>query len=89
MTTYPVCFSCRYFRPEGLDYADELTEDDWDACMDGECRRNPPQVGDFIKAGTIDEERWYGNFPRVMACDWCGAYEPCQTREEDLNDTCL
>ncbi len=63
------CEDCRYFQPD-----DELSLTvPWtDEALPGECRCNPPVVGDVILVGTDEEQRWFGNFPRVMASDWCG-----------------
>lgn len=67
----PACWDCRFFEPEGVV---DLSQPWPDESYAGDCRFHPPQVGDLIKRGTEDEERWFGNFPRVMACDWCGQF---------------
>ena len=67
------CWHCRFFEPSDP----SSLEKPWtDETLPGECRLLPPQIGDLIKRGTDDEERWFGNFPRVMAGDWCGQFQP-------------
>ncbi len=72
-----VCFDCRFFSPEGIQRVDDLTEQDWDECLDGECRKSPPSVGRFR-----GEEQYYqydfGQWPHVQAAEWCGEFEPCR-----------
>ena len=67
------CWHCRFFEPPNP----EVLNQPWtDETLSGECRLHPPQVGDLLHRGTEDEERWFGNFPRVMAGDWCGQFWP-------------
>ncbi len=71
------CFDCRFFSPGGYKTADELREEEWDECLEGECRRNPPRVGRF--RGEDEHLQYdYGQWPLVQAANWCGAFEPCQ-----------
>ncbi|NUQ10807.1 MAG: hypothetical protein HUU26_00550 [Gemmatimonadaceae bacterium] len=63
---------------------DDLTEQDWDEGLEGECRRNPPCVGRF--RGEDEHLQYdYGQWPLVQAVNWCGAFEPCR-RALSLND---
>ena len=66
------CWHCSFFHPEGIVSRQQPL---FDEAQPGECRIYPPQVGDLIHRGTDDEQRWYGNFPRVMAGDWCGQFQ--------------
>lgn len=76
------CFDCRFFCREGIDKADELTAEDWDECLEGDCRRSPPVVGRF--RGEDEYLRYdYGQWPLVQAVNWCGAFEPCQRAIRD------
>ena len=76
------CFDCDFFMPYCTDDASELTESDWKTgAEDGECHYGPPCLGPMIKT-KLDEERFYGEWPRVMYSDWCGRFvrrkKPCR-----------
>ena len=68
----PCCWHCRLFEPTHP----VAHEKPYDETLPGEARPHPPLVGDLIKRGTDAEGRWFGNFPRVMAGDWCGQFQP-------------
>ena len=69
------CNDCEFFCPsDGLRDVNDLTGCEVD---EGECRRNPPEVGDIFKLRDGDEGRGFGNFPRVLTDDWCGGFSPC------------
>ena len=79
--TLPLCFDCRFFATLRLERAADLPlekrEKYIDECIGGHCRRSPPSVGHFIGEGdTLEYD--YGQWPKVMADDWCGAFESCQ-----------
>ena len=84
-TEMPCCFDCRFFHTSS---GRILEESDWDEVLPGECQFHPPTVGDLIKIGTDDEERWFGNYPKVMASDSCGHFEP-ERRESEFETTIL
>jgi hypothetical protein len=44
---------------------------------DGECRKHPPTVGDPVRLRDGDEERFFGNFPRVIGDERCGEFKRC------------
>ena len=68
------CFDCDFFMPYCTDDPRDLTESDWKTgAEDGECHYGPPCLGPMIKT-KYDEERHYGEWPRVMFCDWCGKF---------------
>ena len=76
-----LCFDCEFFCPEAgvCRSSDDLTDGDWDECLEGECRRRPPVVGDLVQDSRDPSDSWraYGEFPRVLAADWCGKFKPC------------
>ncbi len=75
---FPYCFDCRFFCPEktGCLSAGDLKESDWDESLTGECRRHAPQVGRF--RGEQEPLQYdYGQWPLVLACNWCGEFQPC------------
>ena len=74
----PSCFQCRYFAPEGRLHND-LTENQWDECLEGECRAGLPALGQLLTDRHGDEFRHFGEWPKVMAGDWCGHF----VRKED------
>ena len=75
------CVDCEFFYPsDGLRDVNDLTGHEED---EGECRKNPPVVGDMVKFKNGDEERWYGNYPRVLTDDWCGGFSPCARAMSD------
>jgi len=83
-----LCFNCRFFAPDCYRLADELTEDEWDAGLEGECRRDPPQVGRF--RGEDEHLQYdYGQWPLVLAVNWCGAFEPCRRAIGKMTNTQL
>ena len=81
------CFDCRFFDPYGVLNADDITPAEGDSgTCEGECHRNPPVVGGWIKRGD-GGFRDYGQFPKVFGADWCGAFEPARRSEQAL-ETC-
>jgi len=68
----PACWYCQFFEPDG---SADLSKPWTDDLLPGECRRHPPQIGDLINRDTHEEERLFGDFPRVMAGDWCGEFQ--------------
>jgi len=82
----PRCFDCRFYSPG--DYGCPMDEEesqipkDGDDCLPGVCRRHPPLLGELV-VNERDKEPWrtYGEWPKVMACDWCGEF---QRRERPL-----
>lgn len=69
----PLCFDCRFFVPEGS-FHNELTEDQWDECLEGECHVAPPVLGQMLKDRHGDPFRDFGEWPKVMASDWCAKH---------------
>jgi len=67
------CFDCRFFVPEGERFND-LTEDQWDECLEGECRAGLPRLGQMLTDRHGDLFRDFGEWPKVMASDWCGKF---------------
>jgi hypothetical protein len=72
------CYDCRFFSTldDGVG-ANSLMQADPDKCLQGHCRRNPPAVGHF-RGEDEDLDYDYGQWPLVLSCDWCGAFEACQ-----------
>lgn len=70
----PACFNCRFFVPESSAHND-LTQAQWDDGLEGECRRHTPTLGIMLTDRHGDEFRHYGEWPKVMAGDWCGCFE--------------
>jgi len=82
--TFRCCFDCDFFMPSGIADASELKESDWKTgAEDGECRRHPPHLGPMVKTKN-DEFRHYGEWPRVMFCEWCGEFCPRKQHEVAL-----
>ena len=77
------CFDCWFFIPEGRRFND-LTEDQWDDCMEGECHAGVPKLGQMLTDRHGDPFRDFGEWPKVMASDWCGKLEP---REQSAPQT--
>lgn len=72
------CFDCDYFQIDGKDIP-EVAESDWDyGRAEGECHLNPPVLGPEIESQG-ETIRHYGEFPRVLVCDWCGQFQPRST----------
>ena len=71
----PFCFDCRFFVPEGS-FHNELTEDKWDDCLEGQCRAALPVLGRMVKDRHDDLCRDFAEWPKVMASDWCVTFEP-------------
>ncbi len=70
----PLCFDCVHFTPGGT-RRNDLTEEQWDECLEGECHRHTPHLGPVFKDRDGDTYRHFGQWPRVMAGDWCGEFE--------------
>jgi hypothetical protein len=71
----PECWDCLFFEPEG---PVDVTVPYTDECEAGFCHRHPPQVGELVKTLNGSEFRCYAEFPKVMASDWCGAFQARQ-----------
>jgi hypothetical protein len=69
------CFDCRFFVPEGT-WLNDLTEGQWDECIEGECRAALPVLGQLLTDRHGDPFRDFGDWPKVLASDWCGQFEP-------------
>ena len=80
MTT-PLCFDCRFFVPEGRLHND-LTEDQWDDCLEGTCRAEPPSLGELLADRHGERFRHYGEWPKVMASDWCGRFAAARPTDD-------
>ncbi|GEM_PF-2144725 len=73
------CFDCKHFCPDRTGASSEtLTEKDWDEVMRGECRRYPPHVGKYLGEDVLANGYDYGQWPLVLASDWCSAFQPCE-----------
>ena len=69
------CFNCEFFQVDGKECAG-VTEEDWDEGRAvGECRLNPPVVGDPAVNLDGEEFRLFGEYPRVVCTDWCGQFK--------------
>ena len=71
----PFCFDCRFLVPDDRLHND-LTQDDWDDILEGECRASLPALGPVVTDRHGDEYRHYGEWPRVLASFWCGHFQP-------------
>ncbi len=78
----PCCFDCQFFHPESGHVLDGRSDD---RARLGECRCKPPEVGDIINPGADDEERWFGEYPKVLASDWCGDFAARRIESEFSN----
>lgn len=78
----PCCFDCRFFAPHGAQHND-LTENQWDECLEGECHRNCPDLGNTLVDRHGDEGRAFGEWPKVLAADWCGRF---RARQVDMGN---
>lgn len=76
------CSDCRFFctRDDEI-HSDDLT--DRGRCLQGRCRRNTPTVGHFRGEDEYLEYD-YGQWPLVLSCDWCGAFEPCRPTRHNV-----
>ena len=79
MTDEMTCFDCRYFSPG--DYgcpsyicAQQLGE--FEEGKAGVCRRHTPRHGETLTHSNGQEFICFAQWPKVMACDWCGEFEP-------------
>jgi len=89
MIMSPFCIDCRYFVPDGQ-FHNDLSEAEAASNQerDGECRRCPPVLGQLLTDRHGDTFRHYGEWPRVMGCDGCGEFEPCQRlKDRDTSPT--
>ena len=67
------CFCCRFFIPDGMLFS-QLRGVPPKDCLDGECHRHGPELGVVLVDPDGDEFRHYGEWPKVMADDWCGEF---------------
>ena len=77
------------FLPAGA-FDDELTAVLCLACdsvrVVGQCRREPPQLGEILMDRHGEAFRHFGEWPKVLGCDWCGAYQPTIRATEEQQD---
>jgi hypothetical protein len=66
---YEVCFFCRFFDCQDIADADKP----YDEVVPGYCRINPPSPGRY--RGEDFAQYDYGQWPLVLAGEWCGAFE--------------
>jgi len=78
----PFCFHCRFFAPDEAGHGN-AAHGHWDECMEGECRHDTPRLGDLLVDRHGDAFRHFGQWPKVMAGDWCGRFEPRQDATRD------
>ncbi len=69
----PACFDCVYFVPFSS-WHNHLTEEQWNEGLEGECRRHVPHLGEELTDRHGDTFRHFGEWPKVMACNWCGEF---------------
>lgn len=74
------CFDCRFFVPEGKRIND-LTDEQWDECLEGQCRVCPPTLGPLFTDSQGHSVRGFGVWPRVKATDCCCKLEPREKSE--------
>ena len=72
------CYDCRYFSPgengcPSYEHDKELSG--FMAEDEGICRRHTPRHGKTIQRKNGDEFICFAEWPKVMACDWCGEFE--------------
>lgn len=87
MHRYICCFNCRYYSPGELgcpSYEHEKQLGEYEESKEGICRRHTPRHGKTIVESNGHEFICYAEWPRVMACDWCGEFKP---RSETNTDT--
>jgi hypothetical protein len=79
----PSCWECRFFAPPvGVDRDVQPTDD----CAAGDCRRHPPVIDHDHRDASAN----WAVFPLVMACDWCGEFDPrraplAHTRDDEAS----
>lgn len=83
----PFCFGCQFFVREESTHND-LTEEQWDSCLEGQCRAGLPVLGRMLKDRHGDPFRDFGEWPKVMASDWCGKFERRIGRGLPIRPTC-
>ena len=87
------CFDCRFFSPGEHGCPSWETENSlpkqWDESFEGLCRFNTPLLGDLIKDKDGDEFRFFGQWPKMMACDWCRKFKSRKTRKSQLLVMCV
>ena len=73
------CFNCRFFSREDTGRptdAHEVIPEGQSVSAEGECRRKPPRHGNTIIRKDRSEFICFGDWPKVLADDWCGEFEP-------------
>jgi hypothetical protein len=69
------CRNCRFFQLDETQTASEVFKD-WEEMKEGECRAEPPRLGEMLTDRDGETFRHFGQWPRVMAIDWCGRFDP-------------
>ncbi len=78
------CFGCKFFSPgeHGCpSYYRDPVMDEFEEDITGICRRHIPRHGKTIKKSNGVEFICFAEWPKVMACDWCGEFEPRHARD--------
>jgi len=90
MTTEMCCHNCRFFSPgEGgcPSYETETELGEYDETKEGQCRRHPPGHGKTIPQKNGELMTYFGDWPKVMACFWCGEFQQ-RTESESMPALC-
>jgi hypothetical protein len=91
MNDETICYNCRFFSPgqygcAPYDLPSRLGEFEED--NEGLCRRHTPRHGETITRPNGDEFICFAEWPKVMACDWCGEFESRTQHHNCANRNC-
>jgi hypothetical protein len=78
MSDEMTCFNCRYFSPGQAGCPSYLLDQEigeFEEDKEGLCRRHTPRHGKTIPKPNGDDFVCFAEWPKVMACDWCGEFE--------------
>ena len=78
MTHEVACYYCRFFSPGQAGCPSDLHDREigkFEEGQEGFCRRHTPRHGKTIPKPNGDEFICFAEWPKVMACDWCGQFE--------------
>jgi hypothetical protein len=91
MSDEMTCFDCRYFSPGEYGCPSYVSDQDlgeFEEGKEGICRRHTPRHGKTIQKSNGDDFVCFAEWPKVMACDWCGEFESRTQHHNCANRNC-
>ncbi|MAE40906.1 MAG: hypothetical protein CML07_08330 [Psychrobacter sp.] len=81
------CYDCAFWSPGEMGGWREESFDlpgFWESeTMPGQCRFRPPSLGEVATDQDGEPFTLFGQWPKTMACDWCGRFKQRQSERQN------